>query len=111
MERRQFISQRLTFSLTGASATHPWYSSQVSKNHKPEKESEVYVERAREDRPHTGKVLVAIQPHSDDIPLFAGGTVAKLIKEGYTGYLIRITNDDHAGRGDTIGDVYATMRQ
>ncbi|MFN8003586.1 MAG: PIG-L family deacetylase [Acidobacteriota bacterium] len=39
-------------------------------------------------------VLAAIQPHSDDIPLFAAGTVAKLIKEGYTGHLIRVTNDD-----------------
>ncbi len=37
--------------------------------------------------------------------LFAAGTVAKLIKEGYTGYLIRTTNDDHAGRGETLGDV------
>ena len=36
---------------------------------------------------------------------FAAGTIAKLIKEGYEGYLIRTTNDDHAGRGETVGDV------
>ena len=36
-----------------------------------------------------------------DIPLFAGGTVAKLIDEGYTGYLIRVSNDEAAGR--TLG--------
>ena len=29
----------------------------------------------------TREVLAAIQPHCDDIPIFAGGTVAKLIHE------------------------------
>jgi LmbE family N-acetylglucosaminyl deacetylase len=65
--------------------------------------AEVFVERAQAGKPHAGKVLAAIQPHSDDIPIFAGGTVAKLVEEGYTGYLIRVTNDDMAGPG-TIGN-------
>ncbi|HNY41258.1 MAG TPA: hypothetical protein PKJ41_12720, partial [Bryobacteraceae bacterium] len=39
---------------------------------------------------------------ADDLPLFAGGLVLKLIDEGYTGYLIRTTNDDHTGPG-TVG--------
>ena len=52
-------------------------------------------------KPHKGKVLAAIQAHSDDIPLYAGGLVAKLIDEGYTGYLIRISNDESAGK--TLG--------
>ena len=64
---------------------------------------EVVIERAAAGRPHAGKVLAAIQPHADDIPIFAAGTVAKLIQEGYTGYLIRTTNDDMAGPG-TVGD-------
>lgn len=64
---------------------------------------DLVIERARSGRPHAGKILAAIQPHSDDIPIFAGGTVAKLLNEGYTGYLIRVTNDDMAGPG-TIGD-------
>lgn len=68
----------------------------------------VVIERPREGMPHAGKVLVAIQPHSDDIPLFAAGTVAKLIKEGYTGHLIRVTNDDMGdaldlGQRGTVG--------
>ncbi len=63
---------------------------------------ELVVERAAAGTPHAGKVLVAIQPHSDDIPIFAAGTVAKLVKEGYTGHLIRVTNDDSAGPG-TVG--------
>jgi len=65
--------------------------------------SEVQVERAQAGRPHAGRVLAAIQPHADDIPLFAGGLVLKLIQEGYTGYLIRTTNDDHTGPG-TVGE-------
>jgi LmbE family N-acetylglucosaminyl deacetylase len=60
---------------------------------------EVVIERDAPGRPHAGKVLAAIQPHADDLPIFAGGTVAKLIAEGYTGYMIRTTNDDMAGPG------------
>ena len=57
-------------------------------------------------RPHSGKVLAAIQPHSDDIPIFAAGTVAKLVDEGYTGYLFRMTNDDMAGPGSVGNTVF-----
>ena len=45
-------------------------------------------------------MLLAVQAHSDDIPLSCSGTVAKLIEEGYTGYLVRGTNDD---MGDSPG--------
>lgn len=57
---------------------------------------EMVIERSVPGKPHTGKVLLAIQAHSDDIPLFAGGTVAKLMDEGYKGYLLR-TSDDSSG--------------
>jgi LmbE family N-acetylglucosaminyl deacetylase len=63
---------------------------------------ELVVERAVSGTPHAGKVLAAIQPHSDDLPIFAAGTVAKLLNEGYTGHLIRVSNDDSAGPG-TVG--------
>jgi LmbE family N-acetylglucosaminyl deacetylase len=62
---------------------------------------DLIVERNRPGKPHAGKVLAAVQAHSDDIPLFAAGTVAKLIDEGYTAYLIRFSNDEAAGR--TLG--------
>ena len=65
---------------------------------------EVVVERVAENQPHKGKVLAVIQPHSDDIAFFAAGTVAKLIYEGYTGYLIRTSNDDAAGAGASMGE-------
>jgi LmbE family N-acetylglucosaminyl deacetylase len=63
--------------------------------------SSAFLERPAAGMPHRGKVLAAIQPHSDDIAIFAAGTVVKLIQEGYTGYMIRATNDD---MGDDIGD-------
>ena len=65
--------------------------------------TEVEIERAQPGKPHAGKVLAAIQPHADDLSLFAGGLVLKLVEEGYTGYLIRTTNDDHTGPG-TVGE-------
>ena len=96
MERRSFLSKSIALGLVPSS----FEASQKINNTK-----EVLVEKYQSGQPHKGKVLVAIQPHSDDIPLFAGGTVAKLIREGYTGYLIRTSNDDHAGRGTTEGEV------
>ncbi len=65
--------------------------------------TQTQIERARPGKPRAGKVMAAIQPHADDIPLFAGGVVLKLIEEGCTGYLIRTTNDDHTGPG-TVGE-------
>ena len=65
---------------------------------------EVVIERPVAGKPHAGKVLAAIQPHADDISYFAAGTVAKLVSEGYTGYLIKATNDDKCGTG-TVGEV------
>ena len=68
------------------------------------------IERAVTGKPHAGKVLAAIQPHSDDIPIFAAGTVLKLIDEGYTAYLIRVSNDDMAGPGGIAETVSANER-
>lgn len=64
-----------------------------------------HIERNQPGQPHRGKVLAAIQPHCDDVPIYAGGTVLKLIKEGYTGILIRTSNDKMAGAGKTMGEV------
>lgn len=61
---------------------------------------EVFLEKSATGAPHKGKVLLAVQAHSDDIPLSSAGTVAKLVREGYTGYLVRATNDD---MGDAHG--------
>lgn len=69
------------------------------------------IERRQSGKPHQGKVFAAIQPHCDDIPLFAGGTVLKLIDEGYTGYLITLSDDSAAGIGDSYGEIVLKNEQ
>ena len=64
----------------------------------------IELERPQPGTPHKGKVLAAIQAHADDIPFFCGGTVAKLISEGYTAYLIQTTNDDKCGPTPSLGE-------
>jgi LmbE family N-acetylglucosaminyl deacetylase len=68
---------------------------------------ELVLERDAAGKPYEGKVLAAIQPHSDDIPLFSAGTVIKLMKEGYTGFLIRASNDEVAGPGNIAETILA----
>ncbi len=65
----------------------------------------IFIERRRSGQPHKGKVLAAIQPHTDDVPIYAGGAVLKLIDEGYEGILINMSNDEMAGCGETFGEV------
>src|SRR3954451_5175160 len=101
MRRRQF----LTTMLAGTVLTRH----QASQTQAQESTGGVFLERAAAGTPHAGKVLLAVQAHSDDVPLMAAGTVAKLIKEGYSGYLVRATNDDMGdapglGTPGTIGD-------
>ncbi len=101
MERRNFLGGALGGGLLSSSAAALPQVPDRNRN-TPE---EVVVERSQQGRPHTGKVLAAIQPHCDDIPIFAGGAVLKLIAEGYTGILIRTSNDEMAGSGATMGEV------
>lgn len=61
----------------------------------------IVVERDRPGQPHKGKVFAAIHGHLHDVPDYAGGLCAKLMREGYTGYLVRTTNDEKYG-GHTI---------
>jgi len=106
MKRRDFIGKTLAGSVLAPAIAHA--AGQEENRKQPAldftQRGRVIVERAVAGRPHAGQVLAAIQPHVDDIPIFAGGTVAKLIEEGYTGYLIRTTNDEMAGAG-TTGEV------
>ncbi len=68
---------------------------------------DVFVERAAAGQPHQGKVLALITPHLDDGPFFACGTIAKLLKEGYTGYFIRTSNDEKDSFNLTLGETVA----
>lgn len=97
MDRRHFLGSTMSSSLM---LGHP----QTQMRDNPRRE-EILLEKDQPGQPHRGKVLAAIQPHCDDLPLFAGGTILKLIREGYTGILIRTSNDEMAGRGATVGEV------
>lgn len=70
----------------------------------PRPEGDVVVEGPAPGKPNAGKVFAAIQPHADDIPLYCAGLVAKLIAEGYTGYLIQTTNDEKCGPTASLGE-------
>lgn len=89
MLRRQFFTNLIA----GAAAA------QLARPQAPQSAS-VFLERPAAGMPHKGKVLLAVQAHADDMPLYAAGTVAKLVQEGYTGYLVRASNDD---MGDAPG--------
>jgi LmbE family N-acetylglucosaminyl deacetylase len=65
--------------------------------------SKIVVEKDQPGRPHQGKVFVAVHAHLDDVPYFAGGLCVKLMKEGYTGYIVRTSNDEKYG-GHTIAE-------
>jgi len=108
MERRKFITKNIALGAVIPAA----YGSMAFSAPKPAampgaynySEDEIVIERVQEGKPHKGKNLAVIQPHNDDIPIFAAGLVAKLIYEGYTGYLIRTSNDEAAGRGATSAE-------
>jgi LmbE family N-acetylglucosaminyl deacetylase len=107
MERKEFLKKGLaTGALIGSS---PYLSAEKSIKEPVSGKlvprgydvdyAEVRIEKSVAGKPHQGKVLLAIQPHSDDIPLSAGGLIAKLMDEGYTGYLCSVT-DDARGEGE-----------
>ena len=107
MERRKFISKNIAFGALAPAAYASLGFTDSKTDHLESslgKEEDVIIEKVSEGQPHRGKVLAVIQPHCDDIPIFAAGTVAKLIYEGYTGYLIRTSNDEAAGSGASMGE-------
>jgi LmbE family N-acetylglucosaminyl deacetylase len=103
MERRQFIGA--AGALLAAGPAQAQKELQAGGTGNTAYTADVSIERKQPGKPHRGKVLAAIQPHCDDIPIFAGGTILKLIDEGYTGVLITMSNDSMAGTGSSIGDI------
>ena len=60
-------------------------------------QNDLVVVKQQSGQPHRGKVFAAVHAHLSDVPYYAAGLCAKLIDEGYTGYLIRTTNDEKSG--------------
>ena len=97
MQRRDFLGGAVATSLAGGS--------QATGGEAPT------IESSATQLPHRGKVLALITPHLDDGPIFAGGTLTKLLKEGYTGFFIRTSNDEKDSYKLTLGQtVFANER-
>lgn len=69
------------------------------------------IEKAVSGQPHKGKVFVAVHAHLDDVPYFAAGLCAKLIGEGYTGYIVRTTNDEHSGSSTNARNILSNEQE
>ena len=67
--------------------------------------AELVVVKDERGQPHRGKVFVAVHAHLDDVPYYASGLCAKLMSEGYTGYLVRTSNDEKSGGGTTAQNI------
>jgi len=66
---------------------------------------DVIVMKDEMGQPHQGKVFAAIHAHLDDIPHYGAGLCAKLMHEGYAGYLIRTSNDERSGGRSTAENI------
>lgn len=95
MERRGFLIDAIA-SIAGTAVV-----SQTTAASIPE---DIIIERPAAGTPSRGKVLALITPHLDDGPIFAGGTLCKLLREGYTGYFIRTSNDEKDSYKRTLGE-------
>jgi LmbE family N-acetylglucosaminyl deacetylase len=74
-------------------------------------QSHATLDRPSSGQPHKGKVFVAVHAHLADVPIFASGLCARLIAEGYTGYLVRTTNDEHAGAGTAAHNILSNEQE
>lgn len=95
MERRQFFGKTALGGALFGSAGLTLPDVIRATENEPE---EVIIERDIAGQPHKGKVLAVVV---DDTPLLCAGTCRKLINEGYTGYLIRTSNNEKNGNGTT----------
>jgi LmbE family N-acetylglucosaminyl deacetylase len=71
----------------------------------------VTVVRKQTGQPHAGKVFTAVHAHLSDVPYHAAGLCARLIAEGYTGYIIRTTNDEKSGRGSIAENILSNEQE
>lgn len=100
MQRREFLGH----SFVGGSLASATLAQAQTGRPGESNTSDVFIERPADGQPHKGKVLASVAPHSDDHSILCGGTVAKLLREGYKGYLIRTSNDEKDSYDMTLGE-------
>jgi len=111
MPRREFLGGTVAAGISATGAAQDERELEAGGTGSTSYTVDVTIERRRCGKPHQGKVLAAIQAHCDDIPIFAGGTVLKLLDEGYSGVLITMSNDSMAGTGSSIGAIVLKNEQ
>src|SRR3954462_8153278 len=62
-------------------------------------------------QPHAGKVFAAVHAHLSDVPYYASGLCARLMAEGYTGYIVRTTNDEKSGHGSIAENILSNEQE
>ena len=72
---------------------------------------QVVVMKAEPGQPHRGKVFAAVHAHLDDIPCHGSGLSAKLMSEGYTGYIVRTSNDEKYGGRSTAENILSNEQE
>jgi LmbE family N-acetylglucosaminyl deacetylase len=106
MERRGFLRMGVAAGLSGAAQTQGGGQAPV-----PAASSQPFIERDNPNQPDRGKNFALITPHLDDGPIFAGGTLVKLLHECYTGYFIRVSNDEKDSYKLTLGETVLANEQ
>jgi LmbE family N-acetylglucosaminyl deacetylase len=96
VDRRDFLNTTLAAGALGASM--------AAERNPQSPATNITIEREASGTPHKGKVFALVTPHLDDGPIFAGGTIAKLLNEGYTGYLVRTSNDEKDSYRLSLGE-------
>jgi len=71
----------------------------------------ILIDKDQPGQPYKGKVFAAVHAHLDDIPSYAAGLCAKLISEGYTGYVIRTSNDEKRGAGTAAENILSNEQE
>jgi LmbE family N-acetylglucosaminyl deacetylase len=99
MRRRDFVGMAAAAAVLSGAAQAQNTNTTVTTT--PE---QLVIDRPATGQPHRGKVFALITPHLDDGPIFAGGLIAKLVAEGYTGYFIRTSNDEKDSFDLTLGE-------
>jgi LmbE family N-acetylglucosaminyl deacetylase len=103
MERRDFLN----LVVTGISTSDSTLGQTVPVG----APADVFIERSVSGKPNQGKVFALVTPHLDDGPIFAGGTIVKMLNEGFTGYLIRTSNDEKDSYRRTLGETVLANEQ
>ena len=71
----------------------------------PADAGQVVVVKGEQGQPHRGKVFAAVHAHVDDVPFYASGLCSKLMSEGYTGFIVRTSNDEKYGGRSTAQNI------